>query len=499
MIVNGVTLPDLPAEVLETYPYLTCITLPWEVTMLVASTQKAAFYDTAEVTGTYGISIFSYAGGTATVYGLESGATEWVVDEEPTTNGIAFWLHQVGLTDNSAFYPNHDICIATEYDNSAGKVTVGTEVWKAAVEYKFEEEAPTRVSIGRSLVNGYAREVQRLTGTTEQMNAVQIREKLSTVKAAIKIGDTVLPPIPEDVLAQYPYVFFQYVTMTSGEETMTVYSGLCSSSKFAVIPPGMIIYDETEYADEECYNSIWTKKEGVRISCFEGDADWEIEEIPTDEFGAWTVDHTSDLSSVGMGTMTAKIVWSNHDICVVTEMDYENGIASTVGTEVYFSERQNFNGVWLPKVPADVLAEYLYDVVSIVTNGDTQKYLLTGAVEKFIFDGDVVSSSGKGVIYYTAENDRIWKRYSYAPAGYMYLEKENIIAMVWSNHDIYEYDANGATTGDIWFPPLPAIDTDRVSMGYDLCDGIVEEVQRLSGDQDKMNALRAYWKLTTVV
>jgi hypothetical protein len=178
MIVNGVTLPDIPAEVLASYPYLTCVTLPGEVTMLVASTQKAAFYDTAEITGTYGIAIFSDTDGTATVYLLESGATEWVEDGEPT-NGEALWLHDLGLTDNSAFYPNHDICIATEYDNSAGKVTVGTEVWKAAVEYKFEEEAPTRVSIGRSLVDGYAREVQRLTGTTDQMNAIQIREKLA--------------------------------------------------------------------------------------------------------------------------------------------------------------------------------------------------------------------------------------------------------------------------------------------------------------------------------
>lgn len=76
--------------------------------------------------------------------------------------------------------------------------------------------------------------------------------------------------------------------------------------------------------------------------------------------------------------------------------------------------------------------------------------------------------------------------------------------LLWSNTDvpeIAEFDPNtGAhTLKGIYFPPLPAIDTDRVSIGYDLCDGIVEEVQRLSGDQEKMDALHAYWKLTTVV
>ena len=55
------------------------------------------------------------------------------------------------------------------------------------------------------------------------------------------------------------------------------------------------------------------------------------------------------------------------------------------------------------------------------------------------------------------------------------------------------------TTAGLYFPPLPAIDSDRISIGYDLCDGIVEEVQRLSGESEKMNALWAYWKLTTVV
>lgn len=79
-----------------------------------------------------------------------------------------------------------------------------------------------------------------------------------------------------------------------------------------------------------------------------------------------------------------------------------------------------------------------------------------------------------------------------------------VVTVVWANHDIYEVtsidNSTGEyTTGGLYFPPLPAIDSDRVSIGYDLFDSIVEEVQRLSGETDKMNALSAYWKLTTVV
>lgn len=379
----------------------------------------------------------------------------------------------------SVLASNHDIYYAATMEGY-GVPIPGTEIYFKANDVT----SPTRVSIGRSLVDGFATQVQRLTGTTEQMNAIQILEKLSTVKAAIKIGDTVLPPIPDGVLEQYPNAVIYKETLTDN----SIRYALCVSATPMLLLPKAIAQQVAGKNIDIMYNPYAYR------AFYENEA-WGDLTV----FNNGYVEYEGQMG-VAIGEFNGylyEFIYTNHDIYEVTSVDTSTG--QYVLGDIYFSERQNFNGVWLPKVPEDVLAEYPYDVVSIVTNGDTQKYLLAGAVEKFIFDGDVVSSSGKGVIYYTAENDRIWDRYSYAPAGYMYLEKENIIAMVWSNHDIYEYDANGIETGDLYFPPLPAIDTDRVSIGYDLFDSIVEDVQRLSGETEKMNALRAYWKLTTVV
>ena len=78
-----------------------------------------------------------------------------------------------------------------------------------------------------------------------------------------------------------------------------------------------------------------------------------------------------------------------------------------------------------------------------------------------------------------------------------------------SNHDIYVARIIDTNTGmpievsnTICYPPmeeLESIDSDCVSISYDLFNNIVKNIQRLYGTSEKMDALRAYQKLTTVV
>ena len=239
------------------------------------------------------------------------------------------------------------------------------------------------------------------------------------------------------------------------------------------------------------------------------------------------IDNSAPIINMGGGNI--EIVWSNYDIYTATAYDDVNKVP-TAGTEVYFSERQNFNGVWLPKISEDVLAEYPCGVIihSVGTSGEMYGLIVTSnpckymsaAVWNPIMGSEFPLPDGSGMLtgfdselkftYFWSPTDAVWgsSEGDESNNGLLFpvgvFGSESYIP-VWANNDIVEItavidaDKNEFTTGGLYFPPLPAIDTDRVSIGYDLCDGIVEEVQRLSGETGQMNALRAYWKLTTVV
>lgn len=468
MIVNGVTLPDIPAEVLAEYPYAVIthtVIYDMDVYSLAVSSQPFD-HGSAELLGQE--MLLSHGEGQNF---MES---DGVWDDLGTTSHSPFGV-QLGEITAEGMTMEYTL-VWTNQTEFKEIVWIDSDTMEWGTEPK--EEKPTRVSIGRSLVDGYAREVQRLTGTAEQMNAIQIREKLATVKAGIKIGDTVLPPIPEDVLAEYPYV-----VIVRGIEN-DLYRFMPAAKPFTFLLSG----------DYEVISDNTTTQRPIY------DYDPSI--------NTWVENGTgTGFSLVFNGVKTYELLWSNHDII------------NQKTNEVYFSERQNFNGVWLPKIPADVLEQYPYKVILKVSARGRTMYMLAGLTEELTFAPKEIAATVvecDGILYtkqpctitsfmYTGAGNWLEQGVSNNDTFKVHVGMTDISYDVfWCNSDVciataYDTATNIATIGtELYFPPLPAIDTDRVSIGYDLCDGIVEEVQRLSGTEDKMNALRAYWKLTTV-
>ena len=508
MIVNGVTLPDIPADVLAQYPYaillhITLSSTSGDVIYMLIFGSTPFVQVSASLIGAISDNIFSSGAG----YRLSalSGENEWTNGTELENGSVGGQLGEFAGDVYTLVWANHDVYTAVAADESTGEITAGTEIYFPNSEASHSE----RVSIGRSLVDGYAREVQRLTGTTDQMNAIQIREKLSAVKAGIKIGDVVLPPIPADVKEKFPYLMIEKL-YNSNDGTMY---GLLGTKLETVF-----VSKEMDGA-ADCTGSLYTTQPCLSSwLTYVGDG-W----MPLGE-----IDNVAPIIHIGGGTKN-EIVWSNYDIYTATAYDDVNKVP-TAGTEVYFSERQNFNGVWLPKISEDVLAEYpcgviihgvqtLGEMYGLIVTSNPWKYM-SAAVWNSFMGSELPLPDGSGILtgfdselkftYHCSPNDAVWGSSEEDESNNVLLFPVGVFGSVsyipvWANNDIVEItavidaDKNEFTYGSLYFPPLPAIDTDRVSIGYDLCDGIVEEVQRLSGETDKMNALRAYWKLTTVV
>lgn len=521
MIVNGVTLPDIPEEAKGYSNFLVLRSIQpgsTDYMLLGCAGETLVVKDSSPIDPSMPdvYPNWLYLSKPCAIYERYEDEEEWRFDSEASGAGyqmLPMPMVTAELDGESfsadIFWADHVVMEAT-LDSSGVPVSTGIQYYP-----KVEEEPkPTRVSIGRSLVDGFAKEAQRLTGTTAQMNAVEIREKLSTVKAGIKIGDTVLPAIPEDVLAQYPNAMILAVTSPEWSHNNTLYHLLVSVSKLNHFAGSLV---GLEY--EEMLGNLGT-----------GKILWTYANA---EYPGWTAGNEIPAGSFAkpVGTVydeTVVPLWANHDIYEAVAVDMNTGTVTTA--EVYFSERQNFNGVWLPKVPADVLAEYPCGVIihCMETSGEMYVLIVTSNPWKYMsaavwnpIMGSVVPlPDGCGMLigfdselkltYHCSPTDAVWgggeedesSNDMLFPTGVF--GRESYIP-VWANNDIVEItavidaDKNEFTYGDLYFPPLPAIDTDRVSIGYDLCDGIVEEVQRLSGESEKMNALHAYWKLTTVV
>lgn len=155
------------------------------------------------------------------------------------------------------------------------------------------------------------------------------------------VNGVTLPDIPEEVLASYPYVLIVKQTITAPGFSMIGYSGIASTSPFAVLPPNMSEYIEPPYEGYDPgaeYRFCFTEHSGVKIDWSEEDSSetWTINEIVKDygDFGVWAADCTGPFFSED-ATMTNETVWANHDICVATGI-VEDCLA-IAGTEVYFA------------------------------------------------------------------------------------------------------------------------------------------------------------------
>lgn len=484
MIVNGVTLPDLPDGVLDQYPYAiifhsnstgydayvaVCVTSPFEH---LSPGMDPAIGEAYLSRGTAASYLF-----------MPDIHDDWELLGSEAPGPLCA---PVSANDYTVVWTNQESFEEVLWvDEETGEW--GTEP---------REEAPDRVSIGRSLMNKITNEVQRLTGTTDQMNAVTIQEQLSNVHTGIKIGDVVLPAIPEDVLAEYPYVVILH-TNASGDESYTYH----------------VMNAETVYLNGAIVGSSYEEL----IGCTGTGVGYLFRPGNTALHDNGNI-AANAMDAIGnpMSDMTVTLIWANHDVYEVTNVDTSTG-EFTYG-DIYFSERQNFNGVWLPKIPADAVANKPYQVSLEATVSGVHAYsILLASTSEFGFadvdvaatlgfDRGIVSSFGTGAVYVLTDAMSEWGthtetvEYPYSKLGVI---DETEVSLIWSNHDVYEVTSIDTstmtyTTGDLYFPPLEPIDSDRVSIGYDLFNSIVKEIQRLSSTDDKMDARHALYKLTTV-
>lgn len=489
MIINGVTLPDFPEGVFEKSSYA-IITRGYAPSISIDMYSirvlpEPAIYFPPSMVDEYGIVTTMTPEYYTYNYTVGSGNTEWT-DAGAVSESLDMQIGTVGVVESEVVWSNHDIYTVTAYNSDTGEVTVGSEIYFAD---------SYRVSIGRSLMDKIATEVQRLTGTTGQMNAVTIQEQLSSAKAGIKIGDATLPPIPDGVLEEYPYVVILHATNTSGNSGWM----LLATNKF------IGYFDASLIGGTEGQKMVGSLGSGVSYqidSTYNPDS-WSLQgNLPV---GSAMAGLEFKVSETVTGTCTP--AWSNLDIYEVTSVNMSTG-AYTTG-DLWFAERQNFNGVWMPKIPEDdIAANSPYKVIFNTDAGpmlavSTQRFGHgSGSVLGLDYE-EVIASLAVAIFYSASSTDSAWSNPINSPSPCVLPIGDSFFGILWANHDVYEVTAIDMSTGEIttdgiYFPPLEAIDSDRVSIGYGLFNSTVKDIQRLSGETEQMNALLAYWKLTTV-
>lgn len=209
-----------------------------------------------------------------------------------------------------------------------------------------------------------------------------------------------LPEIPADVLAQYPYAWI------NATADLLVVAGLPwyyeTNYKKLNIPKSSqnIKYILSATGDEWVYSNSWTDTGGYQV--------------------------------------TNGITWSSHDI--------PNG--SATATAIYFystypipeADECYYNGVRLPAIPADVLAQYPMCVIYLRADGTTYR-LLAGTKPWYIADGIYIEKSTY-VAYDTIRESTSWTFVrQYTDDGRWGLGN----GIKWSNHDIPNGSATSTT------------------------------------------------------
>lgn len=194
MTINGVTLPDIPAEVLAAFPYVAIVTLETSNSSappgyFIYATKDQIVYAAAETLGGEYDTINALAVG-YDVYMCASDGTsysdEWERKAELSSESNMFTnpMGEFVLNENVTNYyelvwANHDILEVTGYNVDTDELIFGG-VYFPNSEAE-EEPRPTRCSIAVSMVDEIANEVQRLTGTTAQIKGPEIAAMLRTV------------------------------------------------------------------------------------------------------------------------------------------------------------------------------------------------------------------------------------------------------------------------------------------------------------------------------
>lgn len=211
MIVNGVTLPDIPEEVLTQYQYVTLVGTigtnsqgTTSAYLLQASNSKFAVvppgmqmldgesytYNTLVWTEKSGACFICMPGMVDTwteeaSYMGSASPVDWTMDLSDI-NGT--------VQEFDLLATNHDICIATAYDIETQTPTVGTDVYCTATAGfpPGVEPSPTRYSIAKAILDAVARQIMRLTDSTAKVKPEEFEAKLESVSKGTVLPDNAL-------------------------------------------------------------------------------------------------------------------------------------------------------------------------------------------------------------------------------------------------------------------------------------------------------------------
>lgn len=196
--VNGVSLPDIPSEVLEQYPYA-CISYARQAENGVVAVEGYMMLLATKPMGVYASTVFTegdaymfgYLDKTALVAGgsLVTGETEWTIQEIGANGDLDGYMDCDTSVDYGGTvvtlqyklqWSNYDIYVATVDDE--GNLTATDTIYFARNDSDPNYFAP------KSWYDGMARQVMRLTGTSDKLSTTEMLALLKTVEPATPSG-----------------------------------------------------------------------------------------------------------------------------------------------------------------------------------------------------------------------------------------------------------------------------------------------------------------------
>lgn len=311
---------------------------------------------------------------------------------------------------------------------------------------------------------------------------------------AIDINGVGLPDIPTDVLASYPYATIFHVR-TIGSETEG-YLLVTANTSFGHCEPGVIT--------GVSYEVVGSFGAGMAYTASSGATEWANgTNRPAGENLVAVGTATTDS-----GITTCALVWSNHNIFEITSVNTDTGehtnggiwFAKSVdgsGDESLVATHCYYNGVFLPVIPSEVLANYPY--CWIRNNTQTGYYdLFLSSSPWWMTDTITVSTANyaEGIQWYRISiynpGDEWEFNQSWTENGDFTADLNR--PFLWSNHNI----PTGSVTGsEIYYTgssPVPVVESYEISRNR--LSGLANQVRRLCGTTETLTPERMETRMT---
>lgn len=174
MIVNGVTLPDVPAEITENYPN--------QIIVSIQVDSGTMYYLYATVDGQFALVLSGVVGNDYDAY-MQMGAGYKKFGFLSDTDVSVGWAELNSDTMNAAYLPtnshtfvwaNHEIQTIIGIDENGNPI------------YEETASKPTRYSIATAILDAVARQIMRLTDSTEKVKPEEFEPKLEGINIQLQ-------------------------------------------------------------------------------------------------------------------------------------------------------------------------------------------------------------------------------------------------------------------------------------------------------------------------